>query len=184
MKGVKLIRLIIDMDEVICDFLGKLCEDYNAQNDTCLSVDRIDHYDLTGFIGQDGRKLFLQAGFFDRLKPFPGALEVIKKLHDEGHEVIVATNALGHPDVAADKCRWMQECLPFLYPDNFFIGVRKELIKGDLIFEDSPGVLKAFPGIKVVMDRAYNKGVEGHRIYNNDWEKFYSLVKELDSHKG
>ena len=174
-------RLILDMDEVICDFLGKLCEDYNALNQSNLTPEKIDKYELAGFIGSEGKSLFLRAGFFDQLKPFPSAKSVIKMLYDEGHDIIIATNALGHPDVAADKCRWTTQHLPFIYPDNFFIASKKHLIQGDLIFDDSPHVLNKFPGIKVVMDRPYNKDVNGHRIFNNNWIEFYELINRLCS---
>ena len=68
--------------------------------------------------------------------------------------------------------------MPALLAENFFITSRKYLIRGDILFDDSPGVLGNFPGIRVVMDRPYNQQVEGFRIYNNNWHDFYRLVKE------
>lgn len=172
-------RLIIDMDEVICDFLGPLCRQYNHLYGTDWSVSQFSEYDLGSFIGDEGREIFLKAGFFYGLEPYPGSLEILGKLGADGHDVIIASNALGNPDAAADKCRWMAKYLPELLPENFFITSRKYLVRGDLLFDDSPGVLNNFPGIKVVMDRPYNRKVEAHRIYNNNWHDFYRLVSEL-----
>jgi len=173
------IRLLIDMDEVICDFLGPLCRQYNLLSRTQLSISNIDQYDLTNFIGPDGKKIFLRAGFFDCLEPFPGSLDILQTLREDGHDIIIATNALGNPDVAADKCRWIKRYLPEFYPDSFFIASRKHLIRADIIFDDSPDVLNRFPGTRVVMDRPYNRKVEGYRIYNNNWLDFYKLVNSL-----
>ncbi len=167
------------MDEVLCNFLEKLCKDYNALHNADLTPDKIDLYDLTNFIGSEGKKLFLKADFFNNLDPFSNAISVIKKLHEDDHEIVIVTNALGNPDVAADKCRWMIKYLPFIYPDNFIIAVKKHLIYGDLMFDDSPYVINNFSGIKVVMDRPYNQEVQGYRIYNNNWLDFYSLIKSF-----
>ncbi len=166
------------MDEVICDFLGPLCRQYNELHGTDRSPDRFSEYDLSSFIGGKGREIFLKAGFFYSLEPYPGSLEIIETLRKDGHDVIIASNALGNPDAAADKCRWMEKYLPALLAENFFITSRKYLIRGDILFDDSPGVLENFPGIRVVMDRPYNQQVEGFRIYNNNWHDFYRLVKE------
>ncbi len=169
------------MDEVICDFLGPLCSQYNQLYGTDWAVSEFSEHDLISFIGDKGKRIFLKKGFFYCLEPYPGSLDILKKLSKDGHDVIIASNALGNPDAAADKCRWMEKYLPGLLAENFFITSRKYLIRGDIIFDDSPGVLNSFPGIKVVMDRSYNKNVEGYRIYNNNWHDFYQLVNELST---
>ena len=176
---MNVIRLLIDMDEVICDFLGELLGRYNELYQKAVTLEDVEHYDLTRSIGEEGRKIFLQAGFFDCLEPFPHALEVIRRLRDDGHDVVIVTNALGNPAVASDKCLWLQKHLPEMYPHDIFIASRKEIIKADLIFEDSPAVLNSYPGIRVVMDRPYNREVKGHRVCNNNWLDFYSLVSML-----
>lgn len=167
------------MDEVICDFLGPLCRQYNELHGTDWSLAGFSEYDLDSFIGGKGREIFLKAGFFYSLEPYPGSLEILETLREDGHDVIIASNALGNPDAAADKCRWMGKFLPELLAENFFITSRKYLIRGDMLFDDSPGVLENFPCIRVVMDRPYNQQVEGFRIYNNNWQDFYRLVSEL-----
>ncbi len=53
------------------------------------------------------------------------------------------------------------------------------LIEADLLFDDFPEILARFGGIKVVMDRPYNRGVEGYRIFDNDCLQFHSLITEL-----
>lgn len=177
------IKLVIDMDEVICDFLGELCVRYNLHTGATLSVEQLNQYDLTPFIGEVGKQLFLRPGFFSELKPFPQALKILKKLHLEGNQIIVATDAKGSIEVASDKKKWVERHIPFLAHENFIVTAEKHFIDADLIFDDSPEVLNKFPGIKVVMDRPYNKEVDAYRIYNNDWLQFYSLVKDIEARK-
>lgn len=167
------------MDEVICDFLGELCRRYEHHTGAAVNLRHLAQYDLTPFVGEIGKRLFLQAGFFSELKAFPHALDTLKKLYLEGYHIIVATDAKNNSAVAEDKKRWVKKHLPFLIPDNFIVTAEKHLIRAELLFDDSPEVLKRFSGIKVIMDRPYNQGVTGHRIFNNDWRQFYLLVKNL-----
>lgn len=174
-----IIKLLIDMDEVICDFLGELCRRYNQLTGAEIYPEQLKQYDLTSFVGEIGKSIFLRPDFFSELKAFPHAVETLKKLYIEGYHLIVATDAKGDSHVAADKKNWIKRHLPFLPSTNFIISSEKHLLDGDLFFDDSPDVLNWFSGIKVVMDRPYNKEVKGYRIFNNDWLQFYSLVKSL-----
>lgn len=167
------------MDEVICMFLEELCSRYNKCFNGCLSPEQLLQYDMTDFIGEAGKALFLQNGFFTELKPFPGAVETLEQLHFEGHAITIVTDTKGHQGVERDKGIWLKRHLPFISRDNVVFTADKHLLEGDLIFDDSPAVIEKFPEIKVVMDRPYNKMVPGYRIYDNDWVAFYNLVKEL-----
>jgi len=66
------LRLLIDMDEVICMFLEELCIRYNKEFGASLAPDQLQQYDLTNFVGEEGKLLFQQAGFFDCLQPQRG----------------------------------------------------------------------------------------------------------------
>lgn len=175
--------LLIDMDEVICMFLEELCLRYNKAFGTFLAPDQLRQYDLTDFVGEKGKNLFQQAGFFDKLKPFPFAVKVIEKLLMENYEMIIATDTKDNPSIHADKELWIRENLPFFPREQVFFTRDKHLLDADLIFDDSPEVIEKFPGIKVIMDRPYNKHVAGHRVYNNNWMDFYALVKTLGNQK-
>ncbi len=172
-------KILVDMDEVICDFLGELCTRYNSLLGTELHPAQLVQYDLTPFVGEVGKRIFLSPGFFTELKPFPNAINTLRNLCGGGHHVVVATDAKGDNNVAADKAAWIARYLPFLPAHDFVVTSRKYLIEADLLFDDSPEILARFGGIKVVMDRPYNRHVQGHRIFNNDWLQFHSLVTEL-----
>ena len=171
------------MDEVICDFLGELCRRYNQHTGAALNPGHLTQYDLTPFVGETWKRLFLQPGFFSELQAFPFAIDTLEKLNTEGYHIIIATDAKGNSAVAKDKRRWVEKHIPFLTSENLIITADKHLIHADLLFDDSPEILERFNGIKVVMDRPYNKEVEAHRIYHNDWLQFYLLVKNLFSWK-
>lgn len=163
----------------MCDFLGELCRRYNQLKGNEIHPSQLKQYDLTSFVGEEGKELFLCSGFFSGLKAFPHAIETLKKLHSERHHITIVTDAKGNSDVANDKRNWVKRHVSFLPLQNFLISSEKYLLDAALLFDDSPDVLNRFNGIKVIMDRPYNKQVKGYRIFNNDWLQFYSLVKNL-----
>lgn len=173
------LRLLIDMDEVICMFLEELCNRYNKEFGASLAPDQLQQYDLTNFVGEEGKLLFQQAGFFDCLQPFPAAIEVLERLLREGYEIIIATDTKENQAIQADKMAWIKNNLPFFPLEQVFFTREKHLLAADLIFDDSPDVVARFPGIKVIMDRPYNKDAAGYRIYDNNWQDFYALVEGL-----
>ena len=171
------IRLIIDLDEVTVDFLSYLCVRYNYLYNKNIKRDDINKWDLTEFFGIEGKNIFKKPGFFINLKPFPYAIETLLRLKHDGHDIIVAT----HPPngvTAMEKYDFCKKYLSFIPQENIILIARKSLIKGDLIFDDAPIHLKGFQGIKVCMDRLYNKDANcDYRV--SDWLEFYEVVRNL-----
>ncbi len=171
-------RMILDMDECICDMLTPLCQEYSRVIDKAFVIDDIVQYDLSIYPGM--KELFLRPNFFVNLKPYREALKIIAQFHIEGkHEIFIATDPMGMDFIASEKLIWLHEHLPFLLPKNVFLGHRKDLLKGDLIFDDAPHHINGFDGIKVIMDKPYNQDVVAdYRV--QDWKEFYKLVRKLE----
>ena len=167
------------MDEVICDFLGQLCQKFNETYNANLKPDHILEYDLTSFIGEEGKKIFITRGFFKTLRPFPHAVKVINRLQEEGCQIIIASDSKSSQVVEEDKLYWVRKHLPFYPTQKVIFTTEKNLLSGDLIFDDSPDVISKFSGTKVAMDRPYNRHVGDYRIYNNNWRDFYKLVTRI-----
>ena len=56
-----------------------------------------------------------------------------------------------------EKGEWVRDNLPFLSRDNFIIAKRKELVRGDVLFDDGPHNLGTYPGITIGMRHDYCK---------------------------
>ena len=177
LRSVNKIRLIIDLDETTVDFLSYLCVQYNYLYNKNIKREDINKWDLTEFVGVEGKNIFKKPGFFINLKPFPYAIETLLRLKHDGHDIIVAT----HPPngvTAMEKVLWVEKYLSFIPQENIVLIARKSLIKGDLIFDDATIHLEGFDGIKVCMDRLYNKDANcDYRV--SDWLEFYEVVRNL-----
>jgi len=173
--------IYLDMDEVICDMLTPLCKEYSKITGQNFTINSIEEYCLKKFPGI--RDIFLKPGFFINLKPVRNSIEVISQLYIQGrHELFIASDPGGVGHVANEKLQWIEKYLPFLLPKNVFLGSRKELLRGDLIFDDNPNYIEAFNGISVIMDKPYNKSAAANfRV--KSWSEFFNLIKQIEKNK-
>jgi len=171
-------RILVDMDGVLCDLIDKWFSLYNAEYGDRLHVDALAEWGPHRYAraGKAIYKYLTRPGFFRDLKPIPGAIEGVRALLARGHDVVVVTAARrGH----GDKLFWIREHLPFLPRDNVVFAHRKELVRGDVLFDDAPHNLKAFEpyGTPVAMAYRYNEGLPYPRV--PDWPSFVALIDRI-----
>ena len=144
-------RIILDLDEVVCDMMNPLITTHNDRFNSDITIDDITSWDLP----IDMVEIFTESAFFPNLPPIPGAIDGVKKLLEWGHDIVIATNHSDNNYIAADKVLWLQEHLPEL-AGNMMIGGRKDILQGDIIIDDNPDYLLNSPcPIKICMDRSW-----------------------------
>lgn len=170
-------RLIIDMDEVLVQMVQPMLDIYNQERGTSLSLDDITQYDLSIYPGM--QDIFKRPGFFRNLKPYPGAIEALRRL--KHHEIVIATNHMGIDHIREDKFYWLLENVTRVTFAPCFTA-RKDNLGGDLIIDDCPVYLEAFPGITVCMDRPYNRCAKADYRVSDMWE-FCELIRRMEVSK-
>jgi len=170
-------RILVDMDGVLCNLIEKWFRLYNKEYGDDLSIEKLVEWGPHRFAraGSAVYKYLSQPGFFRDLSPIPGAVEGVRSLMERGHDVVVVTAARrGH----RDKLEWLRQRLPFLDTRNIVFAHRKELVRGDVLFDDAPHNLEAFApfGQPVAMAYPYNEGVGCPRV--RTWSEFLAFVDE------
>lgn len=168
-------RILLDMDGVLCNLLEKWLAVYNEEYQDRLSVQALRTWGPHRYAraGKAVYKYLAQPGFFRDLKPLPHAVEGARALVERGHDVVIVTAAKnGH----REKLDWIEEHLPFIGVRNTIFAHRKELVRGDVLFDDAPHNLLAFKayGLPVAMAYPYNEGVDCPRVA--DWPSFLALI--------
>jgi 5'(3')-deoxyribonucleotidase len=134
MRVTHKLRILVDMDGITADFNQALLAAYNKESGenitefTSWDFADIKHPELVN-------EIFRRPGFFRNLVPIAGAIEGLRKLVSEGHEVVVVSSPVT-PISASEKIEWVAEHLPFLPSKNLWLGHNKHHIKGDVLIDD------------------------------------------------
>jgi 5'-nucleotidase len=171
--------LLIDMDSVICDLMTEWHRRYNRDYHDNLTVDQLKCWRSENYVKPEcGVKIYDyldEPGLFLNLKPLPNAIEVLDRLHNQ-YDILIATSSVSN--AFSEKEKWVEKHLPFIGKYNLVFSHRKNMISGDLLFDDAPHNLKAFSStgrIAVAMDYPYNQDINVPRVRN--WLEFEDFLK-------
>ncbi len=166
--------LLIDMDSVICDLMSEWHRRYNHDYDDNLSVEKLECWRSEDYVKNEcGDKIYEyldQPGLFLQLKPLPHAIEVLERLSSM-YDVMIVTSSRTY--AYTEKEQWVEKHLPFIGKRNLIFSHRKEMIRGDLLFDDAPHNLIAFKNsgrMAIAMNYRYNQYVDVPRV--NNWLEF------------
>ncbi|MGG3282938.1 5' nucleotidase, NT5C type [Paenibacillus solani] len=177
--------LLIDMDSVLANLMKEWFERYNKDYGDNLTIDRAYDWNATSYVKKEcGYKIYdylCQPGIFLNLEPMPNAIDVLKRLANR-FEIIIVTSP---PSKYAylEKEEWLSKYVPFIDRNNIIFSHRKELIDGDLLFDDAPHNLIQFINCNkkaVAMDYPYNRGVSCPRV--SDWLEFELKIDLIMEH--
>jgi uncharacterized protein len=182
------LRLGIDLDGVVCDFNAGWMRLHMAEFGSDLHPEMVvtwnNLHELGGFADMQAFWRWAQGNadrpsIFRHLEPYPGAVETLRALRDEGHDVVIVT---AKPRWAIpDTLRWIAD--HELPTNEIHVRFRKHQVACDVYLDDSPIVLPELaehrPSAVVCrMVRPWNEAVVGTRDVE-DWPAFRALVATL-----
>ena len=173
MKTVK-----VDVDGVLRDMVGMMCEMYNRQFTQNIQPHDIDDYDIDKFFtkchtekGMKPREWFFKHNereLYLNSKPIEGAARAVKTMREKGYHVIVTT------DQPSAECKihtieWLEK--NGIQYDAICFTKEKHAFKGDITVDDNPHVLNlSEDDRKVCIDTPYNRNAEDCERYGSVWE--------------
>lgn len=175
-------RILLDMDGVVVDFLGPLLEQYNHLTGEGVNMSDITEYQTAKFVKKRGILMGIKdaPGFIRNLQPLPGALESIEKLHKVGHDIVFVSNATNGPTSGHEKREWLKYYLGHLWnKPQLVLTYHKYLVKGDVMLEDNPENLEKLDKevIPILYHHTYNSSDKRfRRVF--DWSQFVKWVNE------
>jgi 5'(3')-deoxyribonucleotidase len=179
-------RLGIDLDGVVANFIGGWMLRYNTEFGAHLIEDQVDHWDAAGDLThfEDLADFWYWAGasgrgptVFRNLEPYPGSVEALCQLAT-CHDIVILSM----------KCDWAASDTYAWIGDHHIPTREVHLLRDkwkvdcDIYLDDSPHALPALvehqpDAIVCRYVRPWNKPVAG-AIDVNDWEEFCSLVAQ------
>jgi len=183
--------VLIDLDSTVYDLLTPWMEWYNKHYNDTFKVSDIKKWAWNEIVKPEcGTKIYSflnKKGMYSSLQPFPGALEAIKKVHDEGIKQIFCSTIIGNTG-AKEKVEAVERDFPYLGKAAVvLVGKDKNLVKGDVLVDDGPHNLVGFDGYKVLVNLQNAPYVYEHAC-NPDailstWEDYPDIINNLKGNK-
>lgn len=133
--------ILCDLDSILADILTPWLAAYTKEYEDTLTIPQITGWAFHNFVKPEcGYRIYQYLStpnFFADLVPLPGAVEAVQKIIGMGHDFLVVTAGAAVDDAATQKIRWCKRYLG-LAPKQVIVTPRKELIRGDLLIDDSP----------------------------------------------
>lgn len=185
---MKKLTILIDMDDTIENFGQTLIDTLNETYGLNVNIDDVKEWDLTKpFPTLSKHQIFAPTytkEFWERVKPLPGAVENVKRLVDDGHDIVIVT-ASAPQSVPLKLERFLFKYFPFIKRSNVIICSRKQMVKGDIMIDDGPHNLEDGDYVKIMMTANHNKSYDtdtnGMKRVNN-WDEAYQYVRYLSDY--
>jgi 5'(3')-deoxyribonucleotidase len=159
-----MLRICVDMDEVMADTLSEHLRRYNADFEESITRDDLRGKGLWDVVAHDRqqqlRAYLDELDFFSDLPVVPGAVEVLRDLATR-FEVFVATQAMTVPNSFSAKYHWLLRHFPFLPPTNFVYCGDKSILRADYLIDDMPRNLLRFQGTGILFSAPHNLAATG-----------------------
>ena len=177
--------ILVDMDDTIEQLLKAWVRDVNEKYGRDVALEDVRSWDVSkAFPGLSFEQVYeipTLPGFWKTVEPVPGAADVLKRLMDAGHEVLIVT---------ATECEAVPEKMnellfryfPFLSWDQVIITRVKQRIRGDVLIDDGVHNLLGGDYVKILMTAPHNRDFDAEAngmIRVSGWEEIEKIVGEL-----
>jgi 5'-nucleotidase len=175
--------ILIDLDNVAADLMKKWLWTYNTKYGDNLKPSDIRHWDADIFAKKCTAKeyyaLIDETSFFADLEVIPNSIEVTKRLIENGNVLyFVTATPFNNKTAAYDKNMWVNRYFPHIGEKHVIQTHKKYMVKGELLFDDSPTQLQEFTDMTVAMDMPYNQNIKTTYRAKN-WLEFEDIVDSI-----
>ena len=188
-------RIYVDMDGVVCDFVGKIIQWWNKDHGTNFTKEDIKSWGIEKYLGP-GAEYFIKSSvrypeFYQSLEPIAFAIDIMLLLQKDGFDVILATatpsgGALGY----YGKVEWIRRYMPWFDLKNLVSIQRKSLLcsgYNDILIDDGEHNIKEWYdayGKAIIFNQPWNKDFACESNVNisrcDNWLQVYKLIADRD----
>lgn len=165
-KNKKKLKALCDIDEIICDFLGRWLFYINQDFNTTFKIEEITDWNLEELTGLGPKiyDLFKKYPIYLEAQPIQKNIDVLKELHDQGHIIYLVTAM--DPIYGADRVAWLKRHMPWFDRFKLIISRDKTLLEGDVFIDDAAhNVLPNNSKVKILIDAPYNRGIDESSLH-------------------
>lgn len=119
---------------------------------------------------------------WETVKPLPGAVEYLKKLIDDGHDVYIVT-ATNYYTVRDKMELVLFKYFPYINWNHVIIAQKKQMIHGDIMLDDNPNNLIGGKYMGILMTACHNKKFNAKAAgfaRADNWAEAYKAIKRYE----
>lgn len=178
------LTILVDVDNVLENLNTVWVQGLNKKYGTDVKTEDITDWDITKFFpGLSKSQVFSplhKKQTWDHLEVMPGSQDMIKRLINEGHKIILVTAS--HPQTVLYKFGFLDKHFPFIPFKDVIVTARKQMVKGDVLIDDAPHNLEGGEYKGILMDMPYNKSYDESqkgfvRVHN--WNEIYKAINKI-----
>lgn len=174
--------ILCDVDEVLAGLLDEWVYRYNLAYGDDLEVENISSWDLCQHVKPEcGKRIYeflADKDIYRTVAPVKGSIQGISELRKLGRVVFVTS---ANTATMRGKTRWLEQW-GFLDDSprhsDLILAHDKSLIRGDILIDDGPHNIEAFPGDTILFDQPYNREVD-HPYRARTWPEVVEIAKEI-----
>lgn len=186
MGDKKKLTILVDMDDVLEHFVDNWIIAINEKYGRDVDPNKLTTWEILhlypGLTVLDLEEILTSEEFWKRVKPIDGAVETMKKLIDDGHDVYVATSSW-YKTLIPKMDEVLFKYFDFLTWDKVIVARDKWMIKGDVVIDDGIHNLenRTDDSLKLLFTATHNKSydAESHGIVRvNNWKEVYKEISK------
>jgi 5'(3')-deoxyribonucleotidase len=167
-----MMRIAIDMDEVLADPIYKFIQLYNRDYGVPLDLILEPGNEIYQHVPEHAKDKWFdyinEEGFFRDLRPLEGSVEAVKKLQEK-YDVYIVSAAMEFRNSLVDKYDWLSEHFPFISWRNImFCG--DKIVDVDVMIDDRAKNFVGFKGRKLLFTSPHNLLLTDYERVNN-WQE-------------
>lgn len=176
----------IDIDNCLISTTEAVLQQHYVDTGERLTLDDITSYYIENHVSDEYRDdfhlIFLKKEMWKRAKVIPNCVEVIKRLHGQGHQIYFVTST--EAKNVAKKASFLQRTFPFLNIRKRLITTHcKQMIKCDVLIDDYEENLKNGSYFGILMNYSWNRNFDDasddkiYRVF--DWTQVEPMLEVI-----
>ena len=185
-------KIALDVDNTIVNTTSCVLAQHYIDTGEKLTLDDIKSYYIENYVGDDYKDdfhlIFYKKEMWKRTKVIPNCVEVIKRLHNQGHKIYFVTST--EAKNVAKKESFLKRTFPFLDIRKCLITTHcKQMIKCDLLIDDCIDNVVGADYTSILMDYPWNStaifdDAEYDNIYRVfDWLQVEPMIEYIEKSK-
>ena len=182
----------VDIDNCILSTTEAVLEQHYADTGERLTLDDITSYYIENHVSEEYRDdfhlIFLKKEMWKRAKVIPNCVEVIRRLHNQGHKIYFVTST--EAKNVAKKSSFLQRTFPFLDIRKRLITTHcKQMINVDILIDDCIDNVINADYTSILMDYPWNStaifdDASDDNIYRVfDWLQIEPMIEYIQTLK-